>query len=129
MRSWCSDSWTDDADTPRTSGSKPSIGLPPQAHRFDNGRDHSTSSTTGFDQSRTKKDSSDDDFGEPNNSESRLPFFFGAKPSLDEASDDGDHNAPLSRDPYAHFTRDTRRSNPDKNAAPLRHDEDDYFST
>uniref|UniRef100_A0AAV1TSR9 Transmembrane protein n=1 Tax=Peronospora matthiolae TaxID=2874970 RepID=A0AAV1TSR9_9STRA len=118
------DSWTDDADAPRTSGPKPSIGLPSPAHRFDNKSDHIISSTTGFDLSRTKKDPSDDDFGEPNNSESRLPIFFGAKPSSDEASDDGNNNTPLPRD---RFTRDTRRSNPDKNAAPLRHDEDDYF--
>ncbi|CAI5738039.1 unnamed protein product [Hyaloperonospora brassicae] len=122
------DSWVDDADALHGLGPKtPSKGLPHPTRRFDSAIDTSASSTTGLDPSRTKKDSSDEDVGEPDHSVSRSPFFFGAKPSSDDALDNGDRDTPLSRDPYAHFTRDPRRSQPDTNAAPLRHDEDDYF--
>ncbi|KAF4044752.1 hypothetical protein GN244_ATG02979 [Phytophthora infestans] len=122
------DSWNEDANAPPSFDSKPTTTLPSAPHRNDH---EFPSSTTGLDTPRRKKKSNASDheaFGEPNDSGSRAPFFFGSKPSAsDDASEFGDRSAPLSRDPYAHYSRDNRRAGPDKNTPALRHDEDDYF--
>ncbi|EGZ12466.1 hypothetical protein PHYSODRAFT_516845, partial [Phytophthora sojae] len=130
------DSWNEEVAEPGSFASKPTNKLPPAPRRFDN--DISSSSSippiTGLDTPRGKKDAKDwknDDqvaFGEPNDSGVRSPFFFGAKPPpAEEASDFGDRDALVSRDPYAHYSRDSSRPGSDKNLPPLRHDEDDYF--
>ncbi|ETO86189.1 hypothetical protein F444_00258 [Phytophthora nicotianae P1976] len=123
------DSWNEEANEPASFGAKPATSLPP-VPRYDNGISSSIPPITGLDTPRHKKDSSDGDqeaFGEPNDSGSRSPFFFGAKPLNSDESEFGDRDAPLSRDPYAHYSRDTRRAGTDKNVPALRHDEDDYF--
>ncbi|KUF93339.1 hypothetical protein AM588_10004087 [Phytophthora nicotianae] len=123
------DSWNEEANEPASFGAKPATSLPP-VPRYDNGISSSIPPITGLDTPRHKKDSSDGDqeaFGEPNDSGSRSPFFFGAKPPNSDESEFGDRDAPLSRDPYAHYSRDTRRAGTDKNVPALRHDEDDYF--
>ncbi|KAH7472260.1 uncharacterized protein KRP23_9255 [Phytophthora ramorum] len=127
------DSWNENiAVGPGSSASKPKTKLPP-APRSTNEISSSIPPITGLDKPRDKKESNDwergdeETFGEPNDNGSRSPFFLGARPpAADDTSDFADRDAPLSRDPYAHFSRDSRRPGPDKNA-PLRHDEDDYF--
>ncbi|KAG7384745.1 hypothetical protein PHYPSEUDO_002274 [Phytophthora pseudosyringae] len=113
------DSWKEDANAFASFGSKPSTNLD------SNVSSSSIPPITGLDTPRGKKDSRDsgdgqDTFGEPNDSGIRSPFQFGAKPPRDDdASESADRDAPLARDPYAHYPRES--------APPLRHDEDDYF--
>ncbi|KAG6584705.1 uncharacterized protein IUM83_07961 [Phytophthora cinnamomi] len=130
------DSWNEEAAEPGSFASKPTAKLPPAPRRSDNGIASSIPPITGLDTLRDKKESKDwqrDDhdqeaFGEPNDSGTRSPFFFGAKPpTAEDASEFGDRDAPISRDPYANYSRDSRRPGSDKNLPPLRHDEDDYF--
>ncbi|KAG2780349.1 hypothetical protein JG687_00009318 [Phytophthora cactorum] len=125
------DSWNEEANAPASVNSKPATSLPPAPRRYDSEISSSIPPITGLDTPRGKKDSSTGDqeaVGEPNDNGSRSSFFFGAKPpSADDASEFGDHYAPVSRDPYAHYSRETGRPGPDKDAPALRHDEDDYF--
>ncbi|GMF33515.1 unnamed protein product [Phytophthora lilii] len=127
------DSWNEEVAEPGNFASKASKSLPPVPRR-NNDISSSIPPITGLDTPRGKKDSSDwqqdgqEAFGKPNDSGTRSPFFFGMKPpSEDETSGVDDRDAPLSRDPYAHYSRDSRRPGSNKNAPPLRHDEDDYF--
>ncbi|CAH0479918.1 unnamed protein product [Peronospora belbahrii] len=121
------DSWNDDTSASESFGSKPSMRLPTTPHRFDNGISSSTPPIIGLDTPRSKKDSDDVAFGEPNDNGRHSPFIFGPKPLTDDASDFKDRNTPLPRDPFEHYTRDSGRSKPDEDSPPLRHDEDEYF--
>ncbi|POM75107.1 Hypothetical protein PHPALM_7834 [Phytophthora palmivora] len=126
------DSWNEEASARESFDSKPSNSLPQvPSHCYDTEISSSVPPITGLDTPRDKKDSSDNGqeaFGEPNDSGGLSPFFFGTKTSpADADSGFGDRDAPLSHDPYAHYSRDSRRLGSDKNVPPLRHDEDDYF--
>ncbi|RLN54935.1 hypothetical protein BBJ28_00006272 [Nothophytophthora sp. Chile5] len=113
----------------------PSSGLPPPPRRYDNEVSSSLPPITGLDTPRGRERANDwqredpEAFGEPNDSQRRSPFSFGAKqPPADDATDlDGRDLPPLSHDPYAHYSRGSRRPEADKNMPPLRHDEDEYF--
>ncbi|KAL3662381.1 hypothetical protein V7S43_012708 [Phytophthora oleae] len=121
------DSWNEDTNAPTSFNSKPKS-LPPLPRRLDNEFPSSIPPITGLDKPRDKKSEEHQEvFGEPNDSGSLSPFFFGSKPSDEETSGLSDRDVPLSRDPYAHYSRDSGRPGSDKNAPPLRHDEDDYF--
>ncbi|KAK1931296.1 hypothetical protein P3T76_013052 [Phytophthora citrophthora] len=113
------DSWNEDANA-TSFDSKPKS-LPPVPRRLDNNFPSSIPPITGLDKPRDKKN--DEVFGEPNDDGSRSSFFFGSKPSDEETPD---RDVPLSRDPYAHYSRDSGHPGSDK-TPPLRHDEDDYF--
>eukprot|EP00644_Phytophthora_capsici_P000475 jgi/Phyca11/525688/estExt2_fgenesh1_pm.C_PHYCAscaffold_40248 len=117
------DSWNEDANA-TSFDSKPKS-LPPVPHRLDHEFSSSIPPITGLDKPRDRKSDEDQEvFGEPNDSGSRSSFFFGSKPSEEETLD---RDVPLSRDPYAHYSRDSGHPGSNKNAPPLRHDEDDYF--
>lgn len=117
------DSWNEDANA-TSFDSKPKS-LPPVPHRLDHEFSSSIPPITGLDKPRDRKSDEDQEvFGEPNDSGSRSSFFFGSKPSEEETLG---RDVPLSRDPYAHYSRDSGHPGSNKNAPPLRHDEDDYF--
>ena len=103
------------------------MSLPSVPQRFDNGISRTTPPIIGLDAPRHEKDSSNEAFGEPNNSGSRSPFVFDAKPLTDDALDSDDSNTSLSRAPFAHSRRKSHRSEPDEDSTPLCHDNDKYF--
>ncbi|KAI9914978.1 hypothetical protein PsorP6_006974 [Peronosclerospora sorghi] len=121
------DSWNENPN------SSDSVGLSPSSlTRGSCGSDNEIPSTippiTGIDTPRrTEQDPSDEALSDSKDKERQFPFFFGAKPSSDDAMNAEERNDASSRDTFARQTRKSRRSEFDKNAAPLRHDEDDYF--